>query len=257
MTVFPQLSTGATAQFPFERELRFRTLVQASLDGVELRTTEDEFEERRWQLTFEDLTGAEWQQLQTFFEEAEGRLGEFVFLDPGGNLLRWTDRLDDPAWETSGVSLSAGGDDPLDDTTAWLVSGSGALTQRIAAPASLVYVASVWAREASPGAALRFGAVGGLSKIEFSQHSDWRRYQLPVAGGGGDEIEFRLEPAGSVQIFGPQVEAQRTASSYKPSGSQGGVYPHARFDQDSLADASEGPGRHSTIVRISWRPSKS
>jgi hypothetical protein len=59
MTVFPQLSSGAVAQFPFQRELRQRTLSNRSADGTDIRVADVDFHDRVWEIAFNGLSDAE------------------------------------------------------------------------------------------------------------------------------------------------------------------------------------------------------
>jgi hypothetical protein len=80
-------------------------------------------------------------------------------------------------------------------------------------------------------------------------------YNLPSAA---EAVAFRivLPASATVDVFGPQIEAQASPSAYKKTLAQAGVYPNARFDQDSLGDRLTGVGRHSGDIRISWTPSQ-
>ncbi len=60
MTVFPQLSSGAVAQFPFRKGLRFRTLVNQAADGSEIRFADVDYRARAWELAVHQLSDQEW-----------------------------------------------------------------------------------------------------------------------------------------------------------------------------------------------------
>ena len=52
-----------------------------------------------------------------------------------------------------------------------------------------------------------------------------------------------------MSLFGPQAEAQQTASVYQTS-TKGGVYKNARLESDLLTVTTTGVNRHSATVNI-------
>jgi len=263
MPTFPQLSTGAVTQFPFRAEVRFRSTRYEGPSGGELSYNDPDFEEWAWEIALEDLTDSEWEELEQLFEACGGSLNGFTFLDPSANLLKWSEALTEEAWSNAGGGLTAGVSDPLGGTGAFNVTAGGGgaeLTQSAAAPSRYRYVGSVWARTGSSGADVRVSdGLGTQAFTPFQGDGVWRRYSVAFNGSAetGDGVTFAvsLPPGASVDVFGPQLEAQMAASDYKPSGERSGVRANARFDQDVLRDRSLGPNRHSTRLRIVWTPS--
>jgi hypothetical protein len=264
MIVFPQLSSGAMAQFPFLRRIAFRTLVNRAADGAEIRASDVDFAERVWLLSVNELSDQEWQEITDLFEQVEGRLQSFLFLEPGANLLSWPEQLSNPAWSMgAGLNVAGGQADPLGGTGAvHITSGgaSGSVTQTLNAPASFRYAGSIWARTAQSGALLQVDdGASQLVQAAFDNSNQWRRYSVGYNLPSASEfVALRIVvPANStVEVFGPQLEAQASPSPYKKTLDQAGVYPNARFDQDALGDRLIGVGRHSGEIRISWTPSQ-
>lgn len=263
MSVFPQLSSGAVAQFPIERGTGYRTIVNHSADGSAVVVQDADFEQRTWILHYDQLTDAEWQAIEDLFIEVEGRLGTFLFLEPGANLLSWSELLVSSLWlKDAGVSVLEDQPDPLGGTSAARVTNTGAtgsLRQSLNIPASRRYAGSVWARSADTGVELRVDDDGlNAARAVIDSSNAWKHYEARYDEASASAFTvLRIEiPAGAaVDVFGPQLEAQPGASAYKPTGQQAGVYPAARFDQDTLADRAEGVGRHSGVIRILWTPS--
>ena len=260
MNAFPQLATGATAQFPIRRERRFRTLGEPLADGSEIRVSDVDFEERTWELSLADLTDAEWQNVADLFTAVEGRLQTFVFLEPGANLLAWSEDFDEAAWQSSGVTLVGGGTDPLGGTGAVQVSGAGEFWQAVVGPAAFRYVASAWVRSSVAGVELKItdGAASQVA-VAVDSNGQWRRYEVTSSfSSASQEVRWLLnKPSGAaVDVFGPQLEAQISASAYKSTKQQAGAYSNARFDQDALADQQTAKGLHAGLVRIIWTPSQ-
>jgi len=260
MNAFPQLSTGAPAQFPIRRERRFRTLGEPLADGSEIRVSDVDFEERMWELSLADLDDSEWQDVADLLVAVEGRLQTFVFLEPGSNLLAWSEDFDESAWQTSGVTLVGGSADPLGGSAAVQVSGAGEFWQAIVGPAAFRYVASAWVRSSVGGVELKItDGVSTEVAVAVDSSGQWRRYEVTSGfASASEEVRWLVsKPSGAaIDVFGPQLEAQISASAYKRTQQQAGAYSNARFDQDALGDQQTAKGRHAGLVRIIWTPSQ-
>ncbi len=258
MLVFPQLSTGAVAQLPLRRETGYRTLLNRALDGSEIRLADLHFFERSWELPLQALSDTEWQAIQGLFAAVEGRLKTFLFLEPGENLLAWSETFTETVWTKSGVTLAEMIADPFGGTAATELTGAGTASQRLSIPATFRYAASVWGKTSQPGAMLQLSDGAGQQKsMEFTADGAWRRYALSTAWTVSvDSVVFSVTAPGglAVDIYGAQLEAQPAASAYKKTFDRGGVHPAARFSSDVLGDRAAGVGEHSSVIRISWTP---
>lgn len=255
MLVYPQLATGALAQFPVQKQRHLRTIVNTLGDGRAIKLADAAAEIFQWELRYTNLSDDEALALKQFFELSEGSLGVFTFLDPTDNLLAWSNQLDHPEW-TKGplLSISPGLADPMGGTNAWRISNSGAaaqsLTQILEAPGGYIYCLSVYAKSSAPGATL--GLLRGAARVDRALGGNWNRITFSGSGDAAAEtIEFGIEvPAGgSLDVFGMQVEPQTGASVYK-SSTTGGVYPSAWFRDDSLDLTATDVNRHSAAVTI-------
>src|SRR3954468_15135877 len=99
MLVYPQLESGALSQFPVVKTRRTRTVINRASDGSTIRLADPAGEITEWLLVYKDLSDDEAGALRGFFDAAEGTLQGFTFLDPAGNLLAWSERLDDDVWQ--------------------------------------------------------------------------------------------------------------------------------------------------------------
>jgi hypothetical protein len=263
MNTFPQLTSGAVAQFPFRKESAYRTLINSGSGANEIISSDADFQMRVWEWPLGQLTDGEWQGIEDLFQMSEGRLGTFLFLEPGQNLLSWSERLADPIWQKgSGISVTDEQPDPMGGMGAVRVTSSGGgatVSQVLPIPASYRYVASVWARTGSSGGPLRVtDTASGSVEIGFRTDNSWRRYSIGYSvSSASASVAFELvAPSGApVEIFGPQLEAQIAPSTYKRTVQQAGVFAGARFDSDVLSDTATGVDRHSGVIRIVWTPS--
>jgi len=204
-------------------------------------------------LAYAGLTDDEVGALQEFFAATEGTLNSFTFLDPTGNLLAWSDKLDNAAWAKDPFFSIAGGiADPAGGTNAWHsrfrrrrsehlpdVVRAGrvcVLPQRIRA------VAATHHRD--PDARKQSRRSNPANKLEPDRFDSQRRRP-----GGINRLCLELPAGGSADVFGMQVEPQGGASLYKAT-TTGGVYEDARFRDERLSITTTGVNRHSAMVNI-------
>ena len=259
MLAFPQLESGAMAQMPIERTIRFRSRRNEARDGSAIHIGDPDYEERSWDLVFQDMTEAEWQALEALFAASEGRLGVFTFLEPGANLLAWSEKLTLTPWDVSGSAIDEQTDPSGGSRGSRLPAGSSA-TQTIAAPSSYRYAGSAWLRTNAVGAKIRLSDSGAqVVERDVDSSGEWRRYVVRYSASSATDAMTLSIVAGSgasLDVYGPQLEAQLAASAYKISSAQGGVFANTRFDQDTLVDEASAPERHDTRVRLLWTPSQ-
>jgi len=82
MATFPQLKTGAVAQYPATKSLRFQNQTIRFLDGSEQRYRDAAGLLHQWVIQLSDLDESEMAEFEQFFEQNQGRLGNFEFTDP-------------------------------------------------------------------------------------------------------------------------------------------------------------------------------
>ncbi len=252
--MFPQLPTGALSQFPLRKRRVARTVVNTTEDGRTIKLPDLAAQTTEWQLQFISLSDTELTTLAQFFASMEGSLIGFTFLDPNGNLLAWSDDPSQVEWQKgSFLTLTGGGADPAGGTCAWHVANGGAgaqsLSQTLNAPSAYVYCLSAYARAAQP---TTITLLLGSDRTTCQLGTNWQRFT--TAGTGDAEatsVSFGIElPAGAaIDLYGPQVEPQLSASAYK-SSTTGGVYENAHFREDVFSYISTGVNRNSTTVNI-------
>jgi hypothetical protein len=256
MLVYPQLTTGALAQFPLQKGRRTRTIVNTLADMTVIKLADPAGAITGWQLMYSGLSDAEREAMEQFYLATEGSLNIFTFLDPSANLLAWSDQLTNEAWTADPfLGLAGGVADPMGGTNGWILTNSSAapqgITQTLNAPGAYTYCLSVYIQSAAPATAiLQLGA----SQSNVTVGSTWARFMISGSGdASAGEITFGLgvRPGTSFSIFGMQVEAQPGASRYKPS-TTGGVYQSAYFRDDFLSFTSTDMNRNSITVNIAY-----
>lgn len=258
MLYFPQLSTGALTQLPFIKSRFSGTISNLSADGRILKVPDFGSSEIGWELRHNGMTDAELEDLAAFFELAEGRLNTFTFLDPSANLLFWSEYPAANVWTKGPMLRFSSTNDPLGTSRAVTITNTGgadqALEQVIAAPGWFQYCFSFHARSSVRADVRVFRSSGGQVQVESALvENTWTRVMVSGNFDVTDEtVSFgiRLTPGQSVDVFGLQVEAQPNPSPYRRSTSRSGVYPNARFAEDSLRISSDHLNQHNAAIRI-------
>jgi hypothetical protein len=256
MLVFPQLLSGANTQYPLTRTDVFRTALNSLADGREVKYADAGGVATRWELRLDGLTSSEWADIAALYEAVEGRLRTFTLLDPISNLFEWSEELTQPEWSKDPLlAVAAGIADPFGGTAAFRLTNAGqapqALRQTIAGPTGFQYCCSVWARSLG-GSSVK--VTRGGEGDWFMPGPEWRRVFTSgrLIGATGDTFTsgFELASGESVDLFGPQLEAQLAPGAYWKSTEPGGVHPRVRFEDDGLSITATGLGTNSGILRL-------
>ena len=162
-----------------------------------------------------------------------------------------------------GIVVADNQPDPFGGTGAGRATNSGSsqgsLSQVLNVPASFRYAGSIWARTAASGVALQVSNTASQAVAAiFDNSNQWKRYSVGYnLTSSLESVDFKVvvPASSSVDVYGPQLEAQSAPSKYKKSLQQAGVYADARFEDDVLADRATGVNRHSGVIRILWTQS--
>ena len=224
-----------------------------SLSGHAVKMADPEGGTISWDLEYRGLTDAEMAAFETLFQDCEGRLRPFLFVDPLANLLLWTEDLSQTVWQT-GLLVATGISDPIGGSGACRLTNPAqapqGISQTVASPGAYVYTFSVWVRSES-ASQVRIALSTGASSLVVAGPT-WELATVSgLTEGAEDQLSCSLEVAGAcaVEVYGSQLEAQSSASGYRRSRSAGGLYT-VRFDQDELERVSHGPENHSTRLRV-------
>lgn len=258
MLVYPQLTTGATVEYPLDKQRYFRVIDSKMEDGSLVKAFDAKGTYLRWVLRYRDLSDQEAQALEAFFAEAQGKSFSFAFLDPTANLLAWTEDFSQPNWQATGLTFENGVTDPLGTTRATRVhflTGPTAQLAQISPIPGLVHACfSVYLRADTPcDVTLTRSAGTQSSTAVVTATPDWRRHQITgFFPGTADDSVFQISAAATavIDIFGPQVEAQINPSPYIISTARSGVYQNARFDMKQMDINVAGFNRNECVVAI-------
>jgi hypothetical protein len=258
MLYYPQLSTGAIAQYPLQRALYRRTVMNETVSGAFLKYADLDANAISWTLKYTGLTDAERAALEDLFRAVEGRLRHFVLLDPGSNLLRWSKDLSRPVWHSNPLLVVEQCDGPYAGTRAVRVTNGAQITQGIQqtleAPAWYRYCFSVYARASEPSiVGVVIQSTNETVRQDMRVRHQWTRCTSSSnMQSSAEEVTCRIEieSGASIELFAPQCEAQPNPSPYILTGENGGVHPNTRFADDTLRFVANGVDDHAATVRL-------
>jgi hypothetical protein len=259
MLVFPQLASGAIAQYPLQKTRVRRTVVNSLGDGTLVKFADDWAGTAEWSIALSALSSAETAAIADLFRATEGRLQRFTFIDPSTNLLAWSGDLTKTLWQKDPLlQVHAGAADPFGGTRAAGVVNAGqarqGILQSLPAPCNFTYCFSAWVRSAGASSVTLIRTCASSSDTTTVRlDSNWRRISSSGALIGADTsigFAIELDPGASIELFGLQAEAQDAPSAYMETTEMNGVYSNARFNTDRLTITAQSPGRTDTELRI-------
>ena len=256
MSLYPQIGAGSVAQFPLTRSRTWRTISNQLESTEQIMLPDAAASEIAWALSYQDLSDAEAGALMTLFTSSQGSFNAFTFIDPLANLLGWSEDFTQPAWQLGLLTTAGGVSDPVGTLRASAVTnaspGAQPLQQTLSVPGSYVACFSVYLRSDTPGtvSVQRDGA-----HVTVAVGPTWQRAHVSGLGtsGAGQSVFSIVIPAGlTVDVYGPQVEAQPDPSTYRQTTSTLGIYDETYFD-DVLSMTSTNPGLSSCRIRLMSR----
>jgi hypothetical protein len=113
MATFPPLKTGAVAQYPAIKSLRFQNQIVRFVDGNEQRYRDSAGPLHQWVIRLDQLDETELASLEDFFLSNEGSFASFIFIDP---------------WDGTSYSNCSAGSDQLQLTSVEELQNTTSLT---------------------------------------------------------------------------------------------------------------------------------
>jgi hypothetical protein len=257
--VFPQLSSGAVAQFPIRKSIAVHTILNALEDGTVLAYADPNSGRLGWDLSLTALNPAEVDAIESLFSSCSGMWAPFTFIDPTDNMFGFSLDLTATAWQRpSAVAIVGGVSDPFGGLGAFSVTNTGQVpldfVQNVAAPAAYKYCSSIYVKGAS-AAAVTLVRTSEMESVQdrLDVGTDWIRVSSSsqlnkeaasfVAG-------VQLVPGQQLSLFGFQLEPQLVPSRYRQTAAQGGVYANAHWASDQISFTETAPGLFSTTIGV-------
>lgn len=254
MNWFPQIGAGAIAQFPLQRNRRWRAIANVLESGELIALPDSKGGEIEWRLSYQELTDAEVAKLTGLFTASRGESASFGFVDPFANLLAWSEDLSKPDWQRGLLTVTGGLTDPLGKQRAWTVQNTQpaeqSLSQTLGIPGGYTACFSVYVRSDSAGT---LGIARDANRVNVPIGPQWKRIQISGTGTSGavqSTFSVSLAANSTLRIFGFQVEAQPWPSVYRASGAASGILEETRFSGGDLKVITMAPGLSSCQVNL-------
>lgn len=278
MPFFPQIGPAAIiTQYSYEFGDAFDTLVSDSPGGARFT-----FPQRgaglasfpttplaKFSVNYANITDAEIATLLTFFNSMKGRYGSFSFLNPGGNLVQYSELFSDASWDrsTGPITVGAAVQDPFGGTLARSLSGGGGNNRLVTpvGPASggmsgFVFNVSAWVNARDVGTSLSIGLLdsGGTARVTTYTLPFERWVRISHTATLWDGGAFRFVLGGNstwassriIYVFGPQCTPTKGENGYVGTPAGYGYYPTCRFDTDEFAVIRNGPNSNGLSLPI-------
>jgi hypothetical protein len=256
---FPQLASGALAQYPIRKMRLARTIKNLLPDGTMILYPDPNAARLLWDLVYSNLSSVDVEAIQTHFKNCVGPFHAFTFIDPTDNMLVSSSDLRAGAWRTSSlISVTPGARDPDGGSSAFTVTNTGqadqVISQSVDVPANYQYCFSVYVNsdQASAVTLIRSGS-SAEERTSVAVTPGWSRVvssgQLNDAGSIFT-VAISLTAGQRVELYGVQVEAQASPSRYRPTAQTAGVFSNAHWGVDELTVVAEAPNLFSTSFSI-------
>lgn len=256
---YPQLTSGALAQYPLRKTRVTRTIKNILSDGNMILLPDSCARRTIWQLEYSNLSLADIQSLQSHFTACKGPLNVFTFIDPTGNMFVSSVDLTNMAWQKSSLlQIQTDTTDPFGGTAAQTITNYGQGTQELAqtlqVPVNYQYCFSLYATAVGhiPVTLFQRGPNAEQSRRMFLS-SGWNRLVLSGRlndSGSSMTVGISLDAGTQIKIFGMQLEAQTSPSRYQPTTMTGGVHTNAHWAIEQLQIRAEDINLYATTVSI-------
>jgi hypothetical protein len=256
---FPQLASGAVAQYPIRKMKFARTIKNVMPDGTMILHPDPDAARLLWGLSYTNLSNSDVEAIQAHFTNCVGPFHAFTFIDPTDNMLLSSSDLRAAAWQTSSViNVISGTDDPEGGSSAFTVTNTGqadqVISQTVEVPANYRYCFSLYvnSEQASAITLIRSGnSAGERTSVPITR--GWSRV---VSSGQLNDpgkiftVAISLAAGQRVELYGVQLEAQISPSRYRATTRTAGVFSNAHWGIDELTVISEAPNLFSTSFSI-------
>lgn len=227
-------------------------------DGSTIKSVDDNFDEIRWELIYDGLTDQERVEFESFFEQVEGSLKTFTYVDPGDNMLLWSEDLTRPSWSKDPLLSTESIVDNPSSQSSTLCTNSAQIPQSFhqiikTAPWQTHCFSCLVSGPASSEIKLILSSEDGELTSEARLKGAWQRISCSGSiTGTGSELKccVQIEAGGRASVRELNVCAQKSPGEYRSTTSRAAVYAKTRFATDHLAFDTAGPESHSLKVTL-------
>lgn len=278
MAYFPQINGNMIlTQLPYSAQLAYETIVQDMESGPRFSfprraaslTGHPTTPLGRFNVSFPNITDAEVEDLQTFFRARKGRLEAFSFLDPGGNLLEYSQDFSQSYWDKSNGPVTVGASvvDPFGGSIAKQLSAGGGdsyILGRIGPVdpnlSGFRMCASAWVNARDVGVSMFIGFQNSAGTKFGTEHAlpfeRWVRISHSFTLDDDNTWKFVLggnstwTSGRQVYVFCAQVSPMKGEGAEVSTPGNYGYHANCRFDVDVFERRCLGPNQNSVLLPI-------
>lgn len=278
MPTFPQINANMIiTQLPYAETMAYETIIQEVETGMRYTFPKrasglDDFPTEplgKFAVNFPSITDNEADALQSFFRARRGRYGKFRFLNPGGNLVQYSEDFTQSYWDKSTGPITVGGavTDPFGGALARSLSagaGNSALKGVIGSAdgglSGYRMTVSVWVNARDSGTTLFLGFSDSGSTTFGTNwelpYNTWKRISHSVTLWSDDEFRVVMGGSGTwsgsrqIYIYGFQCVPMKGEGAYVRTPGNYGYLENCRFDTDKFERRVLGPNQNSISLPI-------
>lgn len=252
---FPQITGGVMTSLPYTSKYSYKT------DTGDMPTGKRYVWKWRpnalgtFNIVLTGITDAELATVQNFFYAAEGRLKTFQLMDPGGNLVRYSDDFSQAAWIKT-ASVGAAQQDPFKGNLATRI-GTGNL-ETVVLPdgdaLGYVFTVSAWVKAVGTGTSVVLGFSAPTNQTttwELTQ-GVWTRviHTSTFVSSNAPATALFSVFGGSVDMFSCQCVPMPGPGPRLLTPGNDGLRAKCRFDSDDLVVTYNGKNDNSVTLPV-------
>jgi hypothetical protein len=248
---FPQINSGGImTSLPYSASYAYRTDVGEMLTGKQYAWKWRANPIGSFNIRLTSITDTELAKVQNFFYSMEGRKGTFQLMDPGGNLVRFSDDFTNVLWVKTSATVGAAQTDPFNGTLARRITSSNnaAALESIVLPEGFangyVLCASAYVKAIGSGQQLAIGFSEPTNQVTVWNlpQGRWQRIyhvttlvsdNIPVKMLIGGNTTFLSGQA--IDLFSAQVTPLPGPGPRLLTPGFDGLRTKCRFDTDDFA----------------------
>ena len=266
-TYYPQIGSGIITALPYQRSAAFDTIRNELPSGQIFARSNLSNELGVWSVVHQALSNSDLETLRTFFAGRHGRALSFIFLDPSGNLVPFSEDFADASWSNQQATIGAAVTDPEGGNLATSVAstGSDAKLWTTILPdgdaSGYILCGSVWARATGSSQQLHIAfldsgplIIGGTT-FDLPQNQ-WVRIQHTITLATATSIGFQIGGLGTwasgetIQLFGAQAVPMPGPGEYSKSPGNSGLHNNCRFGSDEWSPEYVSAGINRIQIEI-------
>jgi hypothetical protein len=278
-TYFPQINSNLImTQLPYSTDQGFGTIVQDVESGPRFTypmrgAGHSGFPTGplgRFNLNFPNITDAEVSTLKAFHASMSGRWGAFRFLDPGGNLLQYSEDFTQTYWDKSNGPVTVGGlvADPLGGGQCYSLTSGASISAVLGqvGPADggmsgFIMCVSAWIQVQDPNQLIFIGFANSsfVLRGEYYRPTQGVWVRIKHTEVLWDNNAFRAIIGGAqstfqggrqMYVFGAQVVPMKGEGARVAAPSRWGYHANCRFDVDMFERQVGGPNQNTLSLPV-------